>query len=103
MEGSNMGAPGYYILCGNGHEIGIIQNGLHWNEDIFKKLEEFEKKKCPICGEIARYRFCHYGSINDCIFIKLTWNSEVKMWIIPNGLSEDQKKELRSCTIKRDV
>lgn len=99
-----MGAPGYYILCGNGHEIKVIEDDLYWDEDTFKKLEELEKKTCPICGEIAKYRFCHYGDINDCrVSIKFVWNSKEKRWIIPCELSEDQKKELESCTIKRNV
>lgn len=98
-----MGAPGYYVLCENGHIVGMIRDDIDWVEDTFKKLEELEKVKCPICGEIAKYRFCHYGDINDCISIKLVWNSKEKRWIIPSKLSDKQKEELRSCTIKKDV
>lgn len=95
-----MGAPGYYILCGNGHIVGVIGDDINCVEDTFKKLEELEKKKCTICGEDAKYKFCHYGDINDCRrSIKLVWNGKEKRWIIPSELSEEQKNELRSCII----
>lgn len=97
-----MGAPGYYILCPKGHEIGVIENGLCWGDETFKLLEELENKKCPICGEKAKYNFCHYGDINDCTSIKLTWNSKEERWIIPRELAEEQKKDLKDHIIKKD-
>ena len=96
-----MGAPGYYILCLNGHEIGVIENGLSWNEEQFKKLEELEKKECPICGQKAKYNFCHYGSIDDCTDVELVWNPEEKRWIIPKKLTDKQKKELKGHIIRK--
>ena len=27
-----MGAPGYYVLCKNGHEIGYISDDLYWGD-----------------------------------------------------------------------
>lgn len=95
-----MGAPGHYILCSKGHEIGVIEDDMYWDEEMFKMLEELEKKKCPICGGEAKYNFCHYGDINDCIDVKLTWNPKENRWIIPRKLSEGQKKELRDHIIK---
>lgn len=98
-----MGAPGYYILCSNGHQIGVIENGLSWDEEMFKKLEGLEKKKCPVCGKKARYNFCHYGNINDCTTANLEWSPEEKRWIIPKNLIGDQKKELKGHIIRKDM
>jgi hypothetical protein len=97
-----MGAPGHYILCPKGHEIGVIEDDLYWNDEMFKRLEELEKKKCPICGQNAKYNFCHYGSIDDCIDVKLAWNSKENRWIIPSKLTESQEKELKDHIIKKD-
>lgn len=97
-----MGAPGHYILCNKGHEIGVIEDDLYWDEEMFKKLEELEKEECPICGQKAKYNFCHYGSINDCTDVKLTWNIKEKRWIIPRELTEEQKKDLKDHIIKKD-
>lgn len=96
-----MGAPGHYILCPKGHEIGIIEDDLYWDDEMFKKLEELEKKKCSICGRGAKYNFCHYGDVNDCTDVKLTWNSKEKRWIIPKKLTEQQEKELIGHSIKK--
>jgi len=96
-----MGAPGYYILCPKGHQIGVIEDDLYWDEEIFKRLEDLENKKCPICGQKAKYNFCHYGSIDDCIDVKLTWDSKENRWIIPSKLTEIQKKELKDHIIKK--
>jgi hypothetical protein len=85
---NDIGVPGYYIICGNGHIIGIIEDDLSWNEDLFNKLEELEDKNCIICGEMAKYKFCHYGNINDCTTFKLSWNSNENRL----ELSEEQKK-----------
>lgn len=98
-----MGAPGHYILCPKGHEIGVIEDDLYWDDEMFKRLEELEKKKCPICGREAKYNFCHYGNINDCTDVKLIWNSKEKRWIIPNKLTEGQKKELTGHVIKKEM
>lgn len=97
-----MGAPGHYIICPKGHEIGVIEDDLYWDEDMFKKLEELEKKKCLICGRGAKYNFCHYGDINDCTCVKLTWNIKEKRWIIPSKLTEEQEKDLKDHIIKKD-
>lgn len=98
-----MGTPGYYILCPNGHQIGVIENGLSWSEETLKKLEELENEKCPICGQKAKYNFCHYGNINDCTEANLVWNPEENRWIIPKRLTEEQKKELKGHVIRKDV
>ncbi len=97
-----MGAPGHYILCQKGHEIGVIENALYWDDEMFKRLEDLEKKKCPICGRGAKYNFCHYGDINDCTDVKLTWNDKEKRWIIPKKLEERQKRDLKDHIIKKD-
>lgn len=97
-----MGAPGHYIICPKGHEIGFIEDDLYWDEKLFKELEELEKKKCPICGQEAKYNFCHYGHINDCTSAKLTWNSKEKRWIIPRKLTENHKKDLKDHIIRKD-
>ena len=97
-----MGAPGHYVLCPKGHEIGVIEDDLYWDEDMFKKLEDLENKKCPICGQKAKYNFCHYGNIEDCTSIRLTWNIKEKRWIIPRELTEEQKKDLKDHIIKKD-
>lgn len=96
-----MGAPGHYILCVKGHEIGMIEDDLYWDEKMFKLLEDLEKKECPICGGKAKYNFCHYGDINDCTDVKLTWNPKEKRWIIPRKLSERQKKDLKDHVIRK--
>jgi len=82
----------------------MIEDDISWNKDLFNKLEELEGKNCTICGEIAKYKFCHYGNIDDCISFKLSWNSKENRYIIPIQieLSEEQKKELRYYTIERD-
>lgn len=97
-----MGAPGHYILCPKGHEIGVIEDDLYWDEDMFKRLEDLEKKNCPICGQKAKYNFCHYGDINDCTDVKLTWDGKEQRWIIPKKLEERQKKDLKDHIIKKD-
>jgi len=97
-----MGAPGHYILCPKGHEIGVIEDDLYWDEELFKELEELENKTCPICGQKAKYNFCHYGSIDDCIPFKLRWNPEENRWIIPRKLREEYKKDLKDHIIKKD-
>lgn len=96
-----MGAPGHYVLCPKGHEIGVIEDDLYWDEDMFKKLEELENATCPTCGQKAKYNFCHYGSIDDCIDVKLTWNSKENRWIIPRKLSERHNEDLKKGIIKR--
>jgi hypothetical protein len=97
-----MGAPGHYVLCGKGHEIGVIEDDLYWDEEMFKRLEDLENKECPICGQKAKYNFCHYGDINDCTDVKLIWNSTEKRWIIPKKLEERQKRDLKDHIIKKD-
>ena len=97
-----MGAPGHYILCPKGHEIGVIEDDLYWDDEMFKRLEELENKKCPICGQKAKYNFCHYGDIDDCTDVKLVWNSKEKRWIIPKKLEERQKRDLKDHIIKKD-
>lgn len=97
-----MGAPGHYILCPKGHEIGVIEDDLYWDDEMFKKLEELENKTCPICGQKAKYNFCYYGDINDCTDVKLAWNDKEKRWIIPKKLEERQKRDLKDHIIKKD-
>ena len=67
-----MGAPGYYVLCPNGHLIGTIEDDLYWGDpedesSVYKELEKLEKTKCHKCNKTAKYEFCHYGDINDCL------------------------------------
>jgi len=86
-----MGAPGEYILCGIGHLIGVIENGLYWGDpddesSVYKEAERLESSRCIKCGRIAKYRLCHYGDINDCLDgnSKLEWNSKENRYIIPD-------------------
>ena len=81
-----MGAPGYIILCSNGHEIGNIDNGIQWTKETWKELETLESSICK-CRAKARYTFCHYGDINDCQIHKLTWNVDERRWIIPKEIN----------------
>ncbi len=85
-----MGAPGEYVLCGYGHVIGMIEDDLYWGasddeNSVYKKSKRLENSRCIKCGRIAKYRFCHYGDINDCLDDehKLQWNSKENRYIIP--------------------
>ncbi len=87
-----MGAPGNYILCPQGHVIGMIEDDLYWGEpedesSVWKELEKFENSRCKVCGKMAKYSFCHYGDINDCLDSdhKLIWNSEEERYILPKS------------------
>ncbi len=67
-----MGAPGYYVLCPEGHLIGMIEDDLYWGEpedesSVYKELEKLQKSRCNVCNKLAKYEFCHYGDINDCL------------------------------------
>jgi len=100
-----MGA-GYYVLCENGHVIGCIEENLYWGnpEDknsIHAWLERLESSNCSKCGKIAKYKFCHYGDINDCLPFKLKFNKTEDRWIIPNLTDPYQCIELERCIIKR--
>lgn len=87
-----MGAPGYYVLCPNGHQIGFIEDDLEWGDpedefSVYKELERLEDSKCQICNKLAKYGFCHYGTINDCLDQdnKIEWNSQENRYIIPEN------------------
>lgn len=67
-----MGAPGYYILCPEGHLIGMIEDDLYWGEhddetSVWNEYNKLISSKCKECGKLAKYEFCHYGDINDCL------------------------------------
>ncbi len=85
-----MGAPGYYILCPEGHLIGIIEDDLCWGDpedesSVYKELEKLQTSRCHICNKLAKYEFCHYGDINDCLYNdnKIEWNIKENRFIIP--------------------
>ncbi len=67
-----MGAPGYYVLCPEGHVIGVIEDDLCWGDpedesSIYKELDKLTSSQCKVCGKLAKYEFCNYGDINDCL------------------------------------
>lgn len=67
-----MGAPGYYVLCPDGHLIGMIEDDLYWGEpdditSVYSQYNELISSQCKVCGRLAKYEFCHYGDINDCL------------------------------------
>ena len=111
-----MGAPGNYILCPEGHVIGMIKDDLYWGEpedesSVWKELEKLENSKCHICGKLAKYSFYYYGyeQVNDCLHtLKLRFDNENRKWIMPKDskfgfryMSKEQIKELNSCVIIR--
>lgn len=108
-----MGAPGYYILCSDGHIIGVIENDLCWGEaddesSVCKELEKLENSRCKVCGKMARYSFCHYGDINDCLDDKhkLKWNPKEERYILPKSFDEKNmnviKRKNENVTIVSD-
>ena len=113
-----MGAPGYFILCENGHVIGVIEDDMYWececDEDgyqvacldkgLWKELKDLENKTCEICKTPAKYKFCHYGNINDCLStFKLDYNVVERRYIIPSKMTDKQRGELEVCTIKHPI
>ena len=85
-----MGAPGYYILCPDGHVIGMIEDDLYWGEpddesSVWNELKELENLRCNTCNKLAKYSFCHYGDINDCLDYdnRIVWNRFEHRYIIP--------------------
>ena len=91
-----MGASGNYILCPDGHVIGMIEDDLCWGEpedesSPWKELERLENSRCKVCGKMAKYNFCHYGDINDCLDDKhkLTWNPKEQRYILPESFDKE--------------
>lgn len=102
-----MGAPGYYILCQDGHVIGMIEDDLYWGEpadetSVWKELETYQEAFCFRCGKLAKYEFCHYGNINDCLDRdnKITWNSHENRYIIPKNHKGNIILRSKPCYVK---
>lgn len=88
-----MGAPGCFILCGAGHIIGVIREHTECNEEHLEKLKH---SRCLECGRIAKYSFCHYGDINDCLDkdSKLLYSGN--HYIIPDTLKPNLNVDVKT-------
>lgn len=61
-----MGAPGFVLFCGKGHQVHWWDEHLYWTDEMFKDKKRIEEGGC-LCGDKGVLVIAHYGSINDCI------------------------------------
>lgn len=95
-----MGAAGNIILCENGHELGYIEDDVHWDENVWKELERLRNATCERCGKKAKYDFSHYGNINDCIEEgKLEWDASRSRHLVEK-LPNISKYEIKNKVLK---
>ncbi len=95
--------PGDIFLCPNGHVVGYIQSGLHWNDELVKKQDDLKKKACPKCGKVSEYDIIHYGQIDNCFPFKLDYDFNEERWIIPVNNPNEVKEFEQFKIIKEDI
>jgi len=67
-----MGSAGRALLCKNGHVLFWLDEGLHWSEQTWERLEHEKQKGCA-CGAMFAHEEAHYGALNDCVEYPLWW------------------------------
>lgn len=62
--------------------------GEHDDEtSVWSEYNKLISSQCKVCGKLAKYEFCHYGDINDCLDYnnKIKCNHKENRYIIPKN------------------